>query len=68
MSKNQNSLSNDSSAILIVSPLVKGLFKFSGFKNSIPFERTQIVEEDAALVGWYEDKLNVVTWSLTDCG
>ena len=31
----QNSLSNDSSAILIVSPLVKGLFRFSGLKNSL---------------------------------
>ena len=40
---------------------MKSLFKFSGLKNSPPIERTQIVEEDAALVSWYEETLDVFT-------
>ena len=35
---------------------------------TLPIERSQIVEEDAAFVSWYVEKLNVFTYFLTDCG
>ena len=35
---------------------------------TLPIEGTEIVEEDAALVSWYVDELNVFTYFLTDCG
>ena len=35
---------------------------------ALPIERTKIVEEDAALLSWYVEKLDVFTYFLTDCG
>ena len=34
---------------------------------ALPIEGTQIVEEDAALLSWYEEKLDVFTHFLKDC-